>query len=106
MRLRWLHLPIVAIVLFSSTVFAADELMKAAQAQFEPIPENPPALPGNLATPRNYSSARCSISIRGCPQATQSVAIPVTALASAVWMPRRLRLGITGSGAGATRRLY
>jgi cytochrome c peroxidase len=30
---------------------AADELMKAAQAQFSPIPATPPALPGNPATP-------------------------------------------------------
>jgi cytochrome c peroxidase len=30
---------------------AADELMKAAQAQFSPIPAAPPELPGNPATP-------------------------------------------------------
>jgi cytochrome c peroxidase len=52
MQLRCLHIPMVAIVLFSSPVFAADELMTAAQAQFKPIPENPPALPGNPATPQ------------------------------------------------------
>ena len=31
--------------------FAAEELMKAAQAQFSPIPATPPVLPGNAATP-------------------------------------------------------
>jgi cytochrome c peroxidase len=51
MRSRCLHL-IVATVLFSSPVFAADELMKAAQLQFKPIPETPPALPENPASPQ------------------------------------------------------
>jgi len=32
-------------------VSAQDSLMAAAQAQFEPIPATPPALPGNTATP-------------------------------------------------------
>lgn len=31
--------------------YAAEELMTAAQAQFNPIPTTPPALPGNPATP-------------------------------------------------------
>ncbi|MDH5255113.1 MAG: cytochrome C peroxidase, partial [Gammaproteobacteria bacterium] len=30
---------------------AADSLMQAAQAQFKPIPAQPPALPGNPASP-------------------------------------------------------
>jgi cytochrome c peroxidase len=34
----------------ASPVFAADELMKAAQAVFKPIPKAAPALPGNAAT--------------------------------------------------------
>lgn len=52
MGLRYLQLLMVAFLLLSGPVFAAEELMKAAQAQFKPIPENPPALPGNPATPQ------------------------------------------------------
>jgi len=36
---------------FSTTAIAADELMVSAQAQFKPIPQTPPTLPGNQATP-------------------------------------------------------
>jgi cytochrome c peroxidase len=35
---------------FSPAAFPADALMTAAQALFRPIPEKPPALPGNAAT--------------------------------------------------------
>ncbi len=35
----------------SSLASAADDLMISAQAQFKPIPEKPPALPGNPANP-------------------------------------------------------
>ena len=35
---------------FSALASAADDLMAAAQAQFKPIPDKPPALPGNPAS--------------------------------------------------------
>ncbi len=36
---------------FAVPAFAADDLMKSAQALFKPIPASPPSLPGNPATP-------------------------------------------------------
>ncbi len=50
MRIRCLQIMIAA-ALFSDPLFAADQLMKTAQAQFKPIPTTPPTLPGNPATP-------------------------------------------------------
>jgi cytochrome c peroxidase len=35
----------------STLAYGADDLMVAAQAQFKPIPDKPPALPGNPASP-------------------------------------------------------
>jgi cytochrome c peroxidase len=48
--------PVRILVLLASAIavfpaVAAEDLMKAAQAQFAPIPAAPPALPGNPATP-------------------------------------------------------
>jgi cytochrome c peroxidase len=50
MRIRCLQI-LFAAALFSDPLFAADQLMKAAQAQFKPIPTTPPTLSGNPATP-------------------------------------------------------
>jgi cytochrome c peroxidase len=50
MRLRDL-LMMVAMMALSGRNFAADDLMKSAQAQFKPIPSTAPTLPGNSATP-------------------------------------------------------
>ena len=45
------QLSIISTMAISGPSFAADELMKAAQAQFKPIPATAPALPGNPTTP-------------------------------------------------------
>src|SRR5450631_4565795 len=45
------QLSIILTMAISGPSFAADELMKAAQAQFKPIPATAPTLPGNPATP-------------------------------------------------------
>ena len=50
MRLSMIFRLLVATVAVSP-VWAADDLMKAAQAQFKPLPITPPALTGNVATP-------------------------------------------------------
>ena len=50
MHMRYLPILIASLVV-SSPLFAADALMTAAQAQFKPIPLTAPALPGNPATP-------------------------------------------------------
>ncbi len=42
---------IIASLIVSSRLYAADALMTAAQAQFKPIPTIAPVLPGNPATP-------------------------------------------------------
>ena len=44
-------LTLVATILCTGRIFAADTLMTMAQAQFKPIPSAPPVLPGNPATP-------------------------------------------------------
>jgi len=49
MKLRHLLLPAV-FALFTSPAFAASPLMEDARAMFEPIPQDPPALPGNPAS--------------------------------------------------------
>ncbi len=49
MRSRVTILLLLAVAL-SPAARSADALMTAAQAQFKPIPEKPPALPGNAAT--------------------------------------------------------
>ena len=47
----WCLPVIVAIMGLSGPAWAADDLMKSAQAQFKPIPSSAPELPGNPATP-------------------------------------------------------
>jgi len=44
-------LAMLASLVAPASGIAADSLMQAAQAQFKPIPAQPPALPGNPATP-------------------------------------------------------
>ena len=44
-------LVLIAALLVTGRLFAADSLMTAAQAQFKPIPSTPPAIPGNPASP-------------------------------------------------------
>lgn len=44
-------LALMACVIVAPAAFPADALLAAAQAQFKPIPLQPPALPGNPATP-------------------------------------------------------
>lgn len=44
-------LTLLASLGFSTLASGADDLMAVAQAQFKPIPDKPPALPGNPATP-------------------------------------------------------
>ena len=105
MRLRWLHLPIVAIVLFSSTVFAADELMKLrrrSSSRFRRIrlrcPEtcDPPKLElGKMLYFDPRLSASHAISCNSC----HSVGL------GGVDAQADLDRPSTGSGAGATRRL-
>jgi cytochrome c peroxidase len=51
MNLRTVSVLLLALGM-SSPAVAADELMQAAQAAFQPIPTAPPALPGNAATPQ------------------------------------------------------
>ena len=46
---RWLLL--AASLSSSLSVVAADDLMASAQARFKPVPQSPPSLPGNPATP-------------------------------------------------------
>lgn len=48
--MRWQYLAMIVAIALSGPTFAADDLMKSAQALFKPIPSTPPALPGNPAT--------------------------------------------------------
>ena len=48
--MRWLF-GLVLGVAMGTQALAADELMSAAQSRFKPIPDAPPALPGNPSTP-------------------------------------------------------
>jgi hypothetical protein len=49
----------MAFLAFGSPALAQDDLLETARSLFEPVPEQPPELPGLQATPSGSSSARC-----------------------------------------------
>jgi cytochrome c peroxidase len=53
-RGRWRSI-VAATVLLASPAVAADDLMSAAQSQFRPIPDVPPPIAGNPATPEKVA---------------------------------------------------
>ncbi len=48
----------IFILISASMAVAADDLMKRAQGQFKPIPQDPPAIEGNAATPEKVALGR------------------------------------------------
>ena len=54
-QVRWKSMIVAATVLMSGPTLAADDLTSAAQQQFQPIPENAPAIAGNPGTPEKIA---------------------------------------------------
>jgi cytochrome c peroxidase len=52
---RWKAMIAAAAVLLAGPAFAADDLMSAAQKQFQPIPDKAPAIAGNPSTPEKLA---------------------------------------------------
>lgn len=55
---RKICIGLILLLASASLASAADDLMKRAQAQFEPIPQSPPAIEGNPATPAKLELGR------------------------------------------------
>jgi cytochrome c peroxidase len=56
--IRNISLTLALILAGATLTFGADNLLKRAQGQFEPIPLNPPAIEGNPATPEKVELGR------------------------------------------------
>ena len=88
--------------LFASPATAQDDLLCKCTAAIPADPDNSARAArqrGDL--PRRSNSGRCYISIRGCPRATPSAAIPAITSGSAAPMPSPPPSAIAGSMADA-----
>ena len=102
---RPLSFSLIVMLLATGPAHAADDLLTAARARFQPIPLKAPELPGNPATPAE-ARARPDAVLRpaASPRAARAAATPATTWAWPARTARRPRSATAGRRAAATCR--